>query len=544
MARLDPLCFGVLAAGVFWLVVLAARELILTPWLPLSDESFHHVWALRIWQDCVQLDLRALLRDTYNQQLNPFLGSYLAALAMLVGGPTQESTRMGSLVAGVLGLFALSYFSAILARRKAWLAAGVTLALWGSSPIFLFYACRTMKDAYALLFTVLCFLAAARFVETQGRLWAFLTGLLAAATFLTKYNTGIQVLAALALGLAWPEVKKLAVQPRQVWHRVTHPWILLPAAAIVPIAVWAMAGGVRAVVNFLQGFPFAPMTLEEHLLYYPRALASDYVVARALVGVPAVALAYWLVRGWSDARIRVALIYVLINLVAAVQHIPKDARFIWPAGALLMALGGVLAARLVARAGQRAQVGWTAAVTVALALCVWSGPRALRQYTAQMQPIPTPSEQNAVRRAVAFLKENLPLENPVLLAGAADHGLQVQLLKQMLWDPGGREPQIRELPYPGFPAVWGFSMQASSRYLELLNEALAQQPNASLLIVEHAAGTAFRGGLYSWIFAWQENYLSAATQVRGWGVVAQTDAGEGLQVRIYRRLPNPEKAAR
>ncbi len=515
----------------------AFHSFIAAPWLPMWDESFHHTWALRIWRDLVRLDLFGLLRDTLHQQLNPFIGSWIGGLALLVAGPAHGVTRAASLLAGFAGCAALGKLAADVAGENRWDAPACAVVLWAASPMFLFYASRSLLDAYALLATALCLIAVVRFSRAPSRSTGFAAGLLAGLTFLTKYNVGILLMAAIGLGLVLPQlIRQFRSDHRAIWEPYLRPWAVLVAMPVVCVAGSLMLDGARNMMGFLRAFPFYPLTPAEHLLFYPQALVEDYVAAPWLAAVPIATLLFWLLRGWGDAAVRVPLLYVLLNLAGATAHSTKDGRLIWGAVGVTFALTGALVARALARASARDRVIlWTVQLAV-FAAALWYSTSAALNFALRTQPASAPVAQQALTQALAFIRQNIDQKQPIFYGGMADWGVNPHMLRQALWAPPQEpEPDLRELPYAGGPAEFGYSPEPSPRYPELLRKLLEAEPSATLLLTRHAPGSAFRWRLYPWIFAWQENYCAAAQQLPGWMRVARLDTRAGLEVEIYRR---------
>lgn len=535
-----PLAISLCSAATLYLVVWTYRQFIARPWLPLWDESFYYPTAVQIWHSLRAWDLHAVGWETWNYHLangNPFLGPYFLVLGMMIGGPSLEAARITSLVAGFLGWGGIAWLAATLAGERKAYAAAIAGALWGTSPMFLYYSSRAYYESFTLMLTAFCFVAAARFARNGSRRAALATGSLASLTFLTKYNAGLLIFVTVFLGIAWPEIRKrMATGPRKMLEPLTRPWVLLAATALVPVAAWWMAGEVRLFARFMAGYPYDAMDLSHHLLFFPRSFFYDYVSLPAIGILILAGLAYWAVRGWTEPGVRVVWLYIALNGMGAALHTMKDGRLIWSSVALSAALAGAFLAREIPRLPRRLNFAAGAVLVLALLASLWAAPAAAQEFFSRVQPAPKPAQQRVLKEALNFIRENTAPGQTIFVEGMADRGVTNGLVKQFLWEANQQqEPDLESLPYPGFPATWGYSPQPSPLYAELLEKGFAQKPDASLVVLEHDPGSPWRGRMYPWIFAWEENYGHAAESSNDLEVVAKLDTHAGLRVTIYRR---------
>jgi len=541
VSRLGIAALVVSGAGALVLAVWAYHKFIATPWLPLWDESFYYGTAAKIWRALRAGNIHAAGKETWHYHLAlgmPFLAPYFLVLGLMVGGISLEAARTASLVAGVVSWAGIAWLAASLVEERKAYAAAIAGTLWASSPMFLFYSSRCLYDSFALVCTAFCFVGAARFARSGSRAAALATGILASMAFLTKYNVGALILAALFLGLAWPEIRKrLVAGPRAFFEQISRPWILLAATALAPVAAWWMFGEVRLFVTFLRGFPFDAMDLSTQLLFYPRAIFQDYVSVPALAVVILAGIVYWLLRGWGQPGVRVALLYVVLNLTGAELHTQKDGRFIWGSMAVAMALAGAFLAREIPRLPRRLGVVAGAAAAAAMAWSFWAAPAAAQGYFSRAQVAPDAQSDATLRAGLAFIRENTKPGQPVLLTGISDAGIHYGMVQEVLTDAvTGREPELELLPNVAqWLPSWGYSTQPSPRYAEELEKAFAQKPGATLVILNHEPGSKLTGRLYPWVLSWQENYARAAENLSDLEVVGRLDTHAGLRVTAYRR---------
>ena len=522
------------------LLVWAYREFIATPWLPIYDESGYYRGAVQIWHALRTGGLHALARETWNYHLilgGPFLSPYCLALGFIFGSTTLEAARTASLVAGFFAWVGIVWLAAELADEGKAYAAAIAGILWGTSPMFLYYTSRSLYDSFALVTTAFCLIAAARFARSGGRWAAVAAGFLACLSYEIKCNVGILALAALFLGLAYPEIRaRLAKDARGFLAPLARPWFLLAASALLPLTAFLMVDGVRQLIRYLHGYPFDPLGPGDYLLYYPRSLFLEYVPTPGLAVLLLIGVIYWGWKGWGKPAARIALLYVVLQVISATLHSQKDGRFIWGAVAIAASLAGAFLAQELSRLSLRPRFAASAVLVAALAYSIWAAPASAEQFFSQTQVAPSPAQQATLLQGLSFIRDNTSRQQTLLAAGFADEGINLPMLQQFLMNPATGELQdMPALPYADLPASWGISTQPSPFYAAQLEKAFSQIPDAILVILEHEPGSPFRGRLYPWVFAWQENYAVAAENMKYLAVAAQLYTHAGLRVTIYRR---------
>jgi len=531
---------GLSAVAALALLAWAYRKFIATPWLPIWDESSYYMSAVRIWHALRSGGLHALARETWSNHMmlgGPFLSPCFLALGFVFGNTTLEAARTASLIAGFFCWVGIVWLAAELAEEGKAYAAAIAGVVWGTSPMFLYYTSRSLYDSFALAFTAFCFVAAARFARCGGRTAAVATGLLACLTYQVKCNVGALVLAALFFGLAYPEIRRrLAQDARGFLDPLTRPWFLLAASGLVPLAAFLMVDGVRQLLRYLHGYAFNPLSPLDYLLYYPRSLFQEYVPVTLLAVIVVAGLLYWAWRAWAKPAARVALLYVALQGIAATLHSQKDGRFIWGAVAVTASLAGAFLAQELSRLAPRTRFAAGAALLAALAYSVWAAPASAEGFFLHTQVAPTPAQQATLLQGLNFVRDNTGRQQTLLVAGFADEGINPAMVQQFLMNTSSGEVQdIPALPHPELPGIWGISPQPSLFYAEYLEREFSQNPDARLVILDHEGGSPFRGRLYPWIFAWQENYDRAAQSMKELEVASQLDTHAGLRVTIYRR---------
>jgi hypothetical protein len=531
--------YVVAASGAAMMVIWCYRFLIAPGTLPSLDEAMYYMSGAQIWRDVTQVQLYAFARDTYHQQIVPFMGSYLSASVMLVGGPSLEMARLASLLSGAVGLVMISLLSAAVAGQERGLAAGLTAGVWGSAPLNLLISSANLMDAHALLFASTALLAAVRFAQRPTKLAAIVLGSASALCFLTKYNVGGLLIVATLLGLGLFEIRGLLSRgQRHLLSLIGSPWILLAVFGLVPIVFWLSLGGLRSVAAYFRSHAFGPMTLSEQFLFYPRALFESFFTIPALGLLPLGGLCYWAIRGWSDVRARIPMLYVLLSVVGATFHNYKEARLLFVPMAVLVALGVAGLAQWLAGCGPLwRKVGHGAALLVCV-VSVAAAPQMTRERFAGTPAGYGIERERQVRAALEFLRENVNPTRTVLFLGSSHGGLDSHVVQMWISQPqNGLFADVRGLPYPGFPDFkgWGFSTAASPRYEQILMSTLVAEPDTEFIVVRLSADCPFRGGFYPYMMAWQENYIDALDRVQEWKPAVQKTFSIGMQVSVYRR---------
>ena len=536
----EAFSLGLSGTAAVVLLIWAYRHFIATPWLPIWDESSYYISAVRIWHAMRSGGLHALASETWNNHMmlgGPFLSPYFLAMGFVFGSTSLEVARTGSLVAGLISWVGIVWLAAELTDEGKAYAAAIAGAVWGTSPMFLYYTSRSLYDSYTLMLTAFCLIAAARFARGGGRAAAVATGLLAVLSYEVKCNVGIMVLTAIFLGLGYPEIRtRLMKDARGLLAPLTRPWFLLAASALLPLTAFLMLDGVRQLLRYLHGYPFYPLSLRDQLMFYPHSLFQEYVSSPVLAGVLLAGVLYWAWRGWAMPAARVALLYVVLQVVGATLHAQTDGRFIWGAVAISASLAGAFLARELARLPWRIRFAAGATLAFVLVFSVWVAPASAERFFSRTQVAPTLAQQTTLLQGLSFIRDNTNRQQTILLVGVADEGINQGMVTQFLMNPAtGQVQDMPLLPYADIPATWGISPQPSPFYAAELEKAFLQYPEARLVVLDHEAGSAFRGVLYPWILSWQENYGRAAQKMKELEVASQLDTRAGLRVTIYRR---------
>lgn len=324
------------------------------------DESAHALLAALVAHDLRELDLPALLLDTYRQVWWPPLHSLLVGPAFLLAGTSMETARGVSVVAYVLLAPVLFLTGRTIAPRSGTLAGAVAAGLALSSPALVAHAAQAMLEAPGALAIGLTMLVHARLErdrDAADRSHALL-GVAAVLTYLVKTNYGVLVL--LALGLT--KLLQAGLRPRRLLTRA-NLYAALPVAVFA--VVWfAYPAKAISTWNALVNVPSpGPVTGGPHpLLFYPLAFVE-------LAGSWWMALLLWagLAAAWSWRRepgVAFLAVLALTQFTIGELHHTKDVRHLVPMFPPMFVLAGVAASRV--RVRSTARRGMRVAATSAL----------------------------------------------------------------------------------------------------------------------------------------------------------------------------------
>lgn len=361
---------GLLIATAALCYALAARSIY--PAGPLvGDEGFHAMWAARIAADAQAGDSVALAYDSYRQVYWPPGFSWLLGAVLLVADPSDATARMVGLL-GVAGLALALYWGgrALAPQQQSAPVVGLVAAAAGvTAGGILEMAPRAMLDvpAAALLacgFALYFHLVSRPRASVFG--WALLGGLIV-ATFLFKQNHG--VLLGLALAAAFVlDGRWYRRHPDPEAAAVRRDHLMTAAVMVALLAVWfGYPQKITQTVESLRNTPWGPdRSSLEGVLFYPRQ--SKWLAGSWLLLVTwTIALASSSTKSCRrDARIRMLLIFIVLQVVLAEWSVTKIPRHILPLVPAFAMLTAYQAGRLLQARSPLWSVGAASVVAIAL----------------------------------------------------------------------------------------------------------------------------------------------------------------------------------
>lgn len=497
-----------------------------------ADETGHALPAARMAIDLRHGDLAAFVEDTQREMLWPFLHPWYVTLFFLAFGTSTEVGRASSLAAFGLATVLSFLLTREVCSKEAdagseppvllgWLAAGMMLASAG----FWVLACRMMLESLGMamtLGTLLAFLVAQR----RGSVSCYAgAGLLAAATFLTKYNYGASLIAALLLsGVPGPA----ALLDRRR--------IALVAAFVLPILGWSSyhwPEKLEALYNMtlnrdegLTGF--------SNVFFYPREMAA--LLGWPLAALLAIALLAS-VLGLRDTRLRPLVVFTVIGFTLITLHPNKQDRYMFTTLPVLYVLAELQLARWVGRylaATQRSRfmlAAW-AAIVLNLALFLNPAPALAEETKAQAVYRPAAAIMDFVLRSTGP-------DRRVLVLGSG--GMLPHLLLE--WEItsrlGIRNPIVELLLFPEGDH-WdryrtGYPTEMTPHYARVLEESLRQGRFDDVVTLRMTDDSVFNPDFLKRWDLWSQNYVTAMASQSSHAVAVKKDFhDDGILVRIYR----------
>ena len=328
------------------------------------DAAHHSMLGLVVYADIVHHRWISFLFDTYRQVYWPFLHSWFLAASMMAFGPTLVASRAVSLMAYAVSAILIGLLGYRLTPERSILSAAVAVFLWLTAAGFVNeFAVEALIESLAIAMTLASLLALELALEGKsGRRFAW-AGLWAMATYFTKTDYGILVMAAtlVAMGAsAWRQ--RLPEDFRRIRLYLT------------PIESCRSRGSptyrkFQPRSAALTNFPYGPPRWSvPGVLYHFRELMrwsdSPWIF---------IALAVCFVWSWRSASspvIRVLLAYISIALVLHTISQTKDPKHIVKLVPLLFLLAGFQVDRAwcaVRRGKFRAFAPWALATLLLVA---------------------------------------------------------------------------------------------------------------------------------------------------------------------------------
>jgi hypothetical protein len=344
---------------------------------PDFDEAVHLLPVVEVANAIQRGDLIGFWQATSRQEqlaAYPFVHSWLAAPVWLLR-PGLTPQRWFSLLCLVGSILLAFVISQTLATRWRWLAGlvggGLLLA---SFPLWLYGSLAYLEGA-GLLLTMLAIACYLRANDQQSR-WLIAASVATAATFLTKYNFGLFLVAAIGLNeaIGW----LLTRSTRPPWGR----WLRLGAPAALILLLWFAAPG------RLDRFLYFGQAQEGQMdfwqvaswLYYPHSFYAHYLAGPAAL-LPVVGGLVLALRRWQDGRFRFLLLYLLLSWLMLVIVPQKAPRFLYTVAPAALVLGGPFAAWLYDRVMAQARRVRLAVLLLLAGWLVWWGTAVAHQFS-------------------------------------------------------------------------------------------------------------------------------------------------------------------
>jgi len=325
-----------------------------------TDEAVHALAAHTLSADLARHDWAAFARDLYAQATYPPLGAVGEALFFLLFGVSTLTARLFSVACLGVSALLLVPLGRELDAERGWAVGLVAAVLLLTAQPLLVLSSLSMLEVPGLAVSLLALWVYLASVRRPSRALELLAGLAVVAVALTKYQYGLVVLATVVTAEAVAAVRG---------GRRPARWARLAAAVVVPLACWfAEPWKLKALVRYATSQPHRVALLSlENLLYYPRALATQYLSSLVLAALGAAAVLWALLR-LGDAARRTLLLYLAAGVAILVLKTQNEVRFVATVVPALYLLMGAAAVELWPRGSRRRSARWRRAGAAAVCL--------------------------------------------------------------------------------------------------------------------------------------------------------------------------------
>jgi hypothetical protein len=500
-------------------------------WLPplQADETGHALPAARMAADLRAFDLAAFAAHTQAEMLWPFFHPWVLSAFFLVFGTSTEVGRASS-----IALFGLAMvLAALLARElhetsRPGDAAGVGLPsglLMLLTAPFWTHSSLILIEPLGMSVTLAALIAlAAAFRRPSVPAFA-LAGGLAALTFLTKYNYGLPLAAAIfaSLAAARPDLRPAR---REI--------VALLGGLGLPVAAW-LAYPFPAKLSGLYGFSVnrdEGLRGLEDLLFYPTAIAG--MVSWPVLAWLAAAVALGLGRA-REPRTSAAVFFVVLSAVMIGLHPNKQERYVLTTLPVAYVLGEIelrhQGGRLIPR-----RLAAPAGVGLVVALAFFLDPRPqLRDERDGGAAL------RGAQSIVDFTVEHVRPEERTLVLGSTGHLPHLLVQWELVVRKGARDGVVDALPFPGEEG-WdsryrqGYPTELTAEYEQALARALGPGGYDRVVTLQIPPGSAFMPDWTTRWDAWGQNYVALMVSQTRYPLVAQASFPESsVSVRVYER---------
>jgi len=318
------LIFGFFAFVYFYLI---------KPQGPFSwDEAHHALFSGLIADSLGTANWRAFLLYTNGQLYWPFFHSWVSAPFLILGGFSYPAARIASLGLGVLSIVFIYAVGMKLPSRDNRRLALIAAALLVLSPMFLIYSATAMIENLGLALTL-------AIIWSQFKAWDnakagsyFLSGLLLAFLFLSKYIYAIFFgLASITFWISLFLFPAQRTERKIVFKNIEYFFM----GFLIPWTVWMIIPPTAAKFHIILGrirdtggWNYLKLSGIDNRLFYLRALLYAYTFSIGTYILYLAGLAYGLVR-MKNIRLRFLLFLFLANLIPMSLIVNTQERFIY-----------------------------------------------------------------------------------------------------------------------------------------------------------------------------------------------------------------------
>ncbi len=497
-----------------------------TRWLPPLhiDETGHALPAASMAFHLRHGAIGAFVADTERQLVWPFFHPWVLSAFFLAFGVSTQVARVSSLALLTAAVMVTCLLARELSRDAPTAGQSVPApppvhGFWGGipsallmivTPGFWVHSSRVMIEPLGMLLTASCLLVHAKALRRQSDSHFLLVGLLAALTFLTKYNYGIPLVAALVLGIA---IARPPVRPTR-----RQSFTLLGAFA-VPIAIW-LAYPLLEKLMALYGFGLnrdEGLSGLRNAFFYPVTVAAEVSWPVTVWLFLALFLSLHRIR---TASVSVSFLYVVLSLAMITAHPNKQTRYVFT----LLPVLYVLAETELRRLAQR----WLPSVGRAI---FW--PVILTALAVSLDPRPALRadlrEAERLRGAtviVDYIVSGLRTEGRTLVLGSRALLPHLLLRWEVVTRSDVADAAIDTLPFPDSGVSYsryrrGYPPEMSAAYDQRLAEALRSGNYEKVVTVEFGEDSPLAPDWLRRWDAWAQNYVVAMERQTSYRLAAE-----------------------
>jgi len=495
------------------------------------DEAAHALPGLVMQRYLIQGDVFGFLQYASHQYFYPPAYPAILAFNFMVFGASADAARIVSLSALFLSAISIYFLGMELSKDNGWLIGSVAATLTLTSPVLVNWSAMAMLEPFGVLFTSITLIVYLKVLKTKAAPYYALTALAANMAFFTKYNYGILSIMALFLSI----LIEARFKVQDVFSKEN---LLLAVCIVIPLVIWFVSLYPNKVIGFLQFLKYAEdFTLLEHLLFYPRSLATQYSSSFAVSFLVAFSLLASAPLVAKRVDIRTLFIFCWAPLIIATISKHKQDRYIITIMPALYTLAGYWASRLFGRL-KKANIPPIAMVlltisALSLASIGWAElPSKMQEFKALKM-----TSDAYIADALEFISSTVKTEKRICIIGSFNEMSAGSIAWHLLLrNENMLQPNIMTLPHLGQRTGTGMSPEMVAGYKTELHRMLDNSTVDYIITIEVDRASKFYTYDYQSWNAWQLNYVRLMEEQGKLPLVcAKTFSNGGLLVKIYSR---------
>ena len=492
------------------------------------DEAAHALPGLVMQRYLMHGDLLGFLRYVNHQCFYPPGYPAILALVFLAFGASVNTARIFSLFALFWSAICVYFLGKELSKDTGWLIGSIGATLTLTSPVLITWSAMAMLEPFGVLFTSLTLIFYLRALRTKAIPYYILTALGINMAFFTKYNYG--VLSILALSISILIEARLKLQ-----DVLSKENLLLAVCIVIPLVIWFISPYPNKIIGFLQFLGYVEdFTLLEHLLFYPRSLATQYSGSFAISLLLAFSLLASAPLIAKRVDIRTLFIFCWAPLIIATIHKHKQDRYIITIVPALYALAGYWVSRLFRRLKKANMPPIVMALLIISALSLASiGWAKLPSKMQEFKMLKMTSDAS-IADALDFISSTVKAEKRICIIGGFNEMSASSIAWHLLLrNENMLQPNIMTLPHLGQRTGTGMSPEMVAGYKAELYRVLDNSTVDYIITIEVDKESKFYTYDYESWNAWQLNYISLMEEQEEVPLLCAKSFSDGLLIKIY-----------